>query len=231
MEDKDQIRSGIISLVTLVVIILVVIGCASQQKYVHTDQYGKIRYVPIWAHTDQYGNYYVPISEEVMSCVPDIEHTEKEVEHEILLIRAYVNWSEGFNFHGSFMDKEGNVYLFDFSNYENVWSVPEVEDNATFVRALEEIRKTAKPKTTVDAQVVNEVRETGCKIDQTAELYEIKDWRGADMGDDYIVFCNPKTKEFVFLETFGDYSYRLEEKHAKKLAEMYRELCNERQIY
>lgn len=206
MDDKEQIRSGVISLVTLVVIVLVIIACVLVQKYAHTDAGGEICYEP--ASEDR---------------IPRSEHTEKTVEHGILLIYARTNWAEGVDFWGSFLDVNGGVYEYDFPNPDDCFwkEPPELEDEATFVRSLEEIRKTQEPVKTVSMEVVDNVRKIGCKIDLAAEYYMVREAMSYDYGDARLIFCHPETKEFVLLDDHGDNYLRLEDYHAKKMTEMY----------
>ncbi len=205
MED-EQFRSGVISLVTLIVIVLLVVGCVLVQKYAHADKNGEVRYEP--ATEDR---------------IPRSEHTEKTVEHGILLIYARTNWAEGVDFWGSFLDVNGGVYEYDFPNPDDCFwkEPPELEDEATFVRTLEEIRKTQEPVKTVNTEVVNKVRKIGCKIDLSADYYMVREAMSCDYGDEWLIFCHPETKEFVLLDNHGDNYLRLEDYHAKKLTEMY----------
>lgn len=206
MEDKEQIRSAVFSLVTLVVIILVISGCVLIQKY---------------AHTDEYGNRYEPAEE---YWIPRSEHTEKTVEHEILLIFARTNWADGVDFRGSFLDENGGVYEYSFQNPNDfLEEPPEMEDEATFVRSLEEIRKTQEPVKTISMEVVNKVRKIGCRIDLSADYYVVREAISCDYGNAWLIFCHPETKEFVLLDDHGDVYLRLENYHAKKLVKMYRD--------
>lgn len=149
----------------------------------------------------------------------EVPHAERFVEHEIVFLTEYMSYAWGLQFHGCFMDADGRVYSFEFEE-DNYGRPPESNDRAAFFRSLEKIRKTTKPEKVVDASVVKQVCDIGCKIDAGADYYGLFAVE-YDSGVHRSWFCHPETREPIMLDMSGEDIMRLEDENAKKLVEMY----------
>lgn len=151
----------------------------------------------------------------------DIPNVERFINHEIIYISKYKNCAWGEQFYGRFMDKDGRVYRFDFSEYGGI-RCSEYDDDEAFYRSLERIRKTKEPVKVVDKSIVKQILDWGSEVDPSADYYG-DGCAAFDYGMDYELLCHPKTGEFVILEMTGDIEARLSDINAKKIVD----LCEE----
>ncbi len=155
----------------------------------------------------------------------DIPNVEQFINHEIVYISKYINYAWIDEAYGWFMDKDGRVYRFEFSEDEGIECLDSDAPEA-FYRSLERIRKTKEPEKVVDASVVKQILDWGSEVDASADYYGVG-CAACDMGTRYELLCHPKTGEFVILKTSGDQIARLNDINAEKIVD----LCEENILY
>ena len=120
--------------------------------------------------------------------------------------------------YGCFMDKDGGVYYFDFSE-EDGTCYPEYDDVEVFYRSLERIRKTEEPEKVVDEAIVKQILELRNEVDMSADYYGIVS-AACDAGVSRQLLYDPKTREFVCLQESGDDEVLLDDENAVKIIKL-----------
>lgn len=132
---------------------------------------------------------------------------------EIIFIKNYVNWADGYQDSGWFVDGAGNAYKFDFStgNYD----VKEKESDEQFIDRLEAIMGQSEPFAVADMDVLRKIYSEGLKIDCNASYDE--ETAAFDAGQNNYIFRNPENGKLIICFATGDVERQLKDIHAKKI--------------
>lgn len=134
---------------------------------------------------------------------------------EIILIERYINYAWGYANEGVFIDSNGGVYSFDFSEINGANG----ETDEQFLDKLQMIRKYAEPFATLDKEMLSELYWYSNNINIKAEMPEKH--TVCDAGETQIFICAPDTHELVLCRQKGDFTGTLKDTNAKKLLSLY----------
>lgn len=137
---------------------------------------------------------------------------------EILLIDQRKNYAWDFQHDGIFIDSEGGVYSFDFS--ENSDNYKEFSSHADFINALHIIRANEEPFANLNDSLIQELYWYVSNIDINSEFTETS--RACDAGSDTIDIYHKGTQALITCYETGDYNGKLQDKYAKKLCSFYK---------
>lgn len=132
---------------------------------------------------------------------------------EIILIQNYVNWADGYQNSGWFIDGTGNVYSFDFGTGD--YSVKQHESDEEFMDRLETVREQSEPFASTDIDVLRKIYEEGLEINDSAS-YDEKSM-AFDAGQTAYIFRNPESKKLITCFEMGDCERQLRDAHARKI--------------
>lgn len=151
------------------------------------------------------------------SCMVNNEKNTKEIPKKgIVLVWQYVNGAWGYENKGTFVDINGNVYTFDFSDYIDI-------SQEETVQRLLEIYEKDKPTMSVDKEIVKECYLKIPDINTEAELK--KEYAGCvDMGQQTLYAMTYNQDTLVKLCSEGDYEVKRNDKNAQEISDLYEEL-------
>lgn len=133
-------------------------------------------------------------------------------ENQILIINRTVNFAEGYQDEGIFIDVKGRVYFYCFSQL----IYQEAPDTDTkFLEKLRDIQKYAKPVMTLEDSVISETINLCLDID-TDETYETE-LTAYDAGSRTLYVCNGNN--MIACRENGDFEGSLDSISAKKFME------------
>ncbi|MDE5945935.1 MAG: hypothetical protein K2G63_01310, partial [Oscillospiraceae bacterium] len=138
-------------------------------------------------------------------------------DNEIILISRYINHAWGYDNDGIFIDSDGGVYSFDFSQEINNYNHNETDE--TFLNKLQTIRTYTEPFVTLNANILNELYSYSSGINPDAELNSKHE--AYDAGENQLMICDTDTHKLVLCHEKGDYSGTLKDTYAKKLLLFY----------
>lgn len=138
-------------------------------------------------------------------------------EDEIIFISRYQAWDLGYLDSGYFVDTDGAVYAFDFSQY----TYDMQNDEELFLKKLWVIRNLTEPFATIDIEVLKEIYYYGMMLDMAAEYS--KEWMGCDMGQHSLIFRNAETDASIVFYEDGDVRGELQDASARHLVSVYEE--------
>ena len=139
-------------------------------------------------------------------------------ETDIILIRDYINYAEGYERYGYFIDGAGNIYNYNFAdgyypdnsmNREPVYSMTE---------ELQLIRQYAFPTGSCDISTVQNIYKEGMLIDPDAKMNT--GMTACDAGESSLYFHNPETDELILVSGDGDTELIPTDKHAETIAKL-----------
>lgn len=141
---------------------------------------------------------------------------EPEYENPVVFVYVYQNWAWGYQCAGSFVDLNGDVYSFDFSDRDPMKD-PEPMDDKDLIEELIKIRDTEEPVRQVDADEIEACYRKIDDIDISAEVSS--ESVACDAGQHTLYIADGY--ELIMLSSDGDYQKIKEDKTAKKLARKY----------
>lgn len=144
-------------------------------------------------------------------------------DNEIILISRYINYAWGYDNNGIFIDSDGGVYSFDFSQEINNYNQNETDE--IFLNKLQTIRTYTKPFVTLNANILNELYSYSSEINPNAELNSKHE--AYDAGENQLMVCDTDTHKLVLCREKGDYSGTLQDTYAKKLLSFYDDTVNQ----
>lgn len=136
---------------------------------------------------------------------------------DIVFVRVVSNYAWGYTYCGSFVDTDGNVYSFDFSDdakNEDGRPFPNEQDDRPLIERLEEIRKTEKPERTLDAKAIDSCAAYIPNIDTSAEMKT--EFTACDAGQ-RTIYAVTEDGKLIEMFTEGDNTGFLDDKAAKKI--------------
>lgn len=135
-------------------------------------------------------------------------HVEYE-ENQILIINRKVNYAEGYEDEGLFIDAKGRVYFYCFSQ----WLYPyPLGTNKEFMQKLKEIQEYSEPILTLEESVISKAMNLCSDIDAT-ETYE-KELAAFDYGSRVLYVCNGD--DMISCREEGDFDGALNSSAAQK---------------
>ncbi len=149
----------------------------------------------------------------------DENNTDKSAPTErIVLVYNRINWAEGFQCYGSFIDNFGNLYEYDFSTYTygTDWN------EEIFKQSLWESYLHSEPVkyNIADSSELNNILSSETyNIDPNTEM--TRECTGsADMGQ-YVLYACGTNFEMIKLRSIGDWNEEMQDKTAKKICEYF----------
>ncbi|MBQ9609535.1 MAG: hypothetical protein IJV15_08855 [Lachnospiraceae bacterium] len=149
-------------------------------------------------------------STENVGTIPD---TAKD---DIILISDYSNYAEGYQERGWFIDGNGNVYDYDFTD----GYMPEYysqNEGYEFKEKLRLIKEKAKPTGTCDISAISKIYTEGISIDPDAEY--LNEFAANDAGQNCLYFHDSENDELVLISASGDTDITPTDKHAKSASQ------------
>lgn len=164
---------------------------------------------------------------EGVACEENIieQTTEEPVPYkaDIVLVSNYRNWAEGFQCYGSFIDFEGNIYKYDFS--DRSWM--DISSDEDLMCELEKGHFNhlfGEPAGTFeDIDLLWDIAIFADQISENAVI--TKEHKGYDMGQD-VLYAVSGEHRLIEINSFGDYDRVNTDENAKKIAE----ICKENRI-
>ena len=142
---------------------------------------------------------------------PVIEEPEREVPaDEILLVNQYKNFAWGYQDSGYFIDTNGNVYGFSFSEISNSIGIGELHEHLML------IRDNVEPKANIGMNAVRKLYTLGEGIDPEAEMD--RQHMAYDAGQRTLYYYDADTGEMVKCISQGDYDELPKDPKARELA-------------
>ena len=135
----------------------------------------------------------------------------------IVVVSSYRNWAWGYQHSGTFIDFEGKVYEFDFSDEE-------IKNDIEFVERLEAYYHSSDlnySQKVSDPALVSEIAALSDLISPNAEI--TKEHAAYDAGQNTIYLLNSEN-ELVKIYSDGDYTEINTDKHAEKAMDICRKL-------
>ena len=135
----------------------------------------------------------------------------------IVIVNSYRNWAWGYQHSGTFIDLEGKVYEFDFSDEE-------IKNNDDFVARLEDYYHSVDlsySQKVSDPDLIFEIAALSDLISPNAEI--IKEHTAHDAGQDTIYVLN-SDNDLIKLYSHGDYSETNTDEYAVKAADLCKKL-------
>lgn len=165
---------------------------------------------------------------EGVACEKNIieQTTEEPVPYkaDIVLVSNYRNWAEGFQCYGSFIDFEGNIYKFDFS--DRSWmDISSDEDlmceleNGHFNHLFGDPAGTFE-----DIDLLWDIAILADQISENAVI--TKEHKGYDMGQK-VLYAVSGEHRLIEINSFGDFDCVNTDENAKRIAE----ICKENGIF
>lgn len=145
----------------------------------------------------------------------DIDSSQAEYEEDqILIVNRYVNYAEGYEDEGIFIDAKGRVYSYYFSQF--IYP-SELGSEGDFLEALKVVQKHSEPVLTLDEKLVAEMIRL-CLDVNPAETYE-KKGRAFDYGSRILYVGNEaagNADKMISCREWGDFEGALDSASAKK---------------
>ena len=132
-----------------------------------------------------------------------------------------VRWSNmawGYQDRGYFIDTDGCVYEFNFS--ESPVGMIDGQ-NIEFVDRLKAIREDSESKAVFNEDFVKQISALGANLSADDEFNKISMRR--DYGQRTLYFFQPETKELLKCKSIGDYDYLPMNESAARIAELFEE--------
>lgn len=139
---------------------------------------------------------------------------------DIVLVSNYRNWAEGFECYGSFIDYEGNIYKFDFSD-RNWMDISSDEDLMCELEKGHFNHLFGDPAGTFeDIDLLWDIAILADQISENAVI--TKEHKGYDMGQD-VLYAVSGEHRLIEINSFGDYDRVNTDENAEKIAEICKE--------
>ncbi|MBQ8913677.1 MAG: hypothetical protein IJ054_06505 [Lachnospiraceae bacterium] len=140
-------------------------------------------------------------------------------ENDIILVRDYNNYAEGFVRYGYFVDGGGNIYNYSFS--DGFYGDNSFYSNGSYsmIEELQAIQKYAEPTGSCDTSLVEMLYTEGMQIDPAAKP-ETGPIFACDAGQSNLYFHNPKTDEFIVICGAGDTELIPTDKHSEIISNL-----------
>lgn len=139
---------------------------------------------------------------------------------DIVLVSNYRNWAEGFECYGSFIDFEGNIYKFDFSD-RNWMDISSDEDLMCELEKGHFNHLFGDPAGTFeDIDLLWDIAILADQISENAVI--TKEHKGYDMGQD-VLYAVSGEHRLIEINSFGDYDRVNTDENAEKIAEICKE--------
>ncbi|MGN0436864.1 MAG: hypothetical protein ACI4D8_09575 [Wujia sp.] len=144
--------------------------------------------------------------------------------NEILVVERYINFAWGYQDSGMFITSEGEVYYYDFSDYEvSLYDYENKEES--LIETLEKYRDTEKPDKTIGRALVKEMYKAMLNIDVN-ETYETV-WAACDAGSKVLYIHDLNTGELIACSETGDYEGELQSREGQEFITFYNEIKKE----
>ena len=140
-------------------------------------------------------------------------------ENDIILVRDYNNYAEGFVRYGYFVDGGGNIYNYSFSDGFHGDNTFYSNGSYSMIEELQAIQKYAEPTGSCDASLVEMLYTEGMQIDPDAKP-ENGPVFACDAGQSNLYFHNPKTDEFIVICGNGDTELIPTDKHSEIISKL-----------
>ena len=157
------------------------------------------------------------LSETVTSTAVQTNYEPSTERSNIVIVSSYRNWAWGYQHSGTFIDFEGKVYEFDFSDEE-------IKNNDDFLTRLEEYYHSADlsySQKVSDPTLISEIAALSDKISSNAEI--TKEHTAYDAGQNTIYLLNSENK-LVKIYSNGDYTEINTDENAVRAADLCRKL-------
>lgn len=138
-------------------------------------------------------------------------------EAEILIISQYINFAEGYQDEGMFIDSNGGVYFYSFS--QPTYNLNDFAEE-DYMAKLKVIQKYTEPACVLNEKTISRAKKLCSKIDKS-ESYETECTGSCDIGS-YILYVQ-KEGELISCRESGDWEGTLKSASAKKLMNFYDE--------
>ena len=139
---------------------------------------------------------------------------------DIVLVSNYRNWAEGFECYGSFIDFEGNIYKYDFSD-RNWMDISSDEDLMCELEKGHFNHLFGDPTGTFED--IDLLWDIAILTDQISENAVItKEHKGYDMGQQGIYAVSGEHR-LIEINSFGDFDCVNTDENAKRIAEICKE--------
>ena len=140
-------------------------------------------------------------------------------ENDIILVRDYNNYAEGFVRYGYFVDGGGNIYNYSFS--DGFYGDNSFYSNGSYsmIEELQAIQKYAEPTGSCDTSLVEMLYTEGMQIDPAAKP-ETGPVFACDAGQSNLYFHNPKTDEFIVICGAGDTELIPTDRHSEIISKL-----------
>lgn len=148
------------------------------------------------------------------------ELTDDFPKGEIRIVKRYMNWAEGFQCSGYFVDEQGYIYNFDLSHHDFDAEKTTFDKESTeevFMDALYyEVYYKNSPTGQVEEAYLNQMLDAMERVNPDSAWQE--EPNGCDMGQNSLYTCSGF--HMLKISTYGDYVGCLENDAAKELTEL-----------
>ena len=152
-------------------------------------------------------------AEELCGLAPAKPETPASTEpSNIVLITRYQNWAWGVDDRGSFVDKDGDVYSFSFTDADTLYDYDPVS-GSDLLETLEKIRADREPEGKADSDAMQQILQLIPEIDTSADVTEEHCAYDAGQTTLYAV----RGHEIIALHSSGDYKRELADDAARKI--------------
>lgn len=138
-------------------------------------------------------------------------------EAEILIISQYINFAEGYQDEGVFIDSNGGVYFYSFS--QPTYNLNKIAEE-DYISKFKVIQKYTEPVCVLNEKTISRAKELCSKIEKS-DSYETECTGSCDIGS-YKLYVQ-KEGELISCRESGDWEGALKSASAKKLMNFYDE--------
>lgn len=134
------------------------------------------------------------------------------LDDQIVFIKQYSNWAEGYQYFASYVTANGNVYSYSYDG--DYSSEPyKIGDVLDFPR--DEVNNTISSK---------EMKKLISSFEKVGDIEFTEESFGCDFGQDSVYgvkYDEQNNAEFIYLGSFGDNHYIPNDKYAKKICQYF----------
>ncbi|MDO5559738.1 MAG: hypothetical protein Q4F95_09085 [Oscillospiraceae bacterium] len=146
-----------------------------------------------------------------------IDNNITQIDQDIVFIKSYSNWASGYQYNGSFVDKNGNVYEFDFSDKDENITCEQLLDEMTNI-----MNSTTDKVSKFGAYEMNYMYELLQKVDENAEFTEKSEACDYGQVSLYGIRYDSDGKPYkVLINSYGDVRREPLDKDAQKLSKCF----------
>lgn len=139
-------------------------------------------------------------------------------EDDIILVRDYNNYAEGFVRYGYFVDGGGNIYNYNFADGYYGGYMYNSDRSYSMIEELQLIRDNSEPTGSCDTSLVEMLYAEGMQIDPDAKPET--GMTACDAGQSNLYFHNPKTDKFIVICGNGDTELIPTDKHSEIISKL-----------